>query len=210
MSYIGLLLSGAALFLNSLVMMGKAEGKSVGVFNLFVGALQIIFPFYLLIVSDQSHWTAYQYAATFLFGLTYLYVGVTSCKGMHGSGLGWFSLWVAIIALVYTVVSAVHFHDMLNALTWLMWAFLWVLFFLSNACNIKIEEYVAKVAFVQSWVTLTIPSMLYLVGVWGAPIVQQVWLYVSALSLACFMFELIAMKAGGRRKVQADRSGNLI
>ncbi|MEH7458113.1 AmiS/UreI family transporter, partial [Bacillus sp. JJ1127] len=40
MGYVGLLLSGAALFLNSLVILGKAEEKSAGVFNLFVGVLQ--------------------------------------------------------------------------------------------------------------------------------------------------------------------------
>ncbi|MGR5920569.1 AmiS/UreI family transporter [Bacillus paranthracis] len=126
MGYVGLLLSGAALFLNSLVILGKAEMKSAGVFNLFVGALQIIIPFYLIMISDQSNWTVYSYAATFLFGLTYLYVGVTFIKGMDSSGLGWFCIWVAIIALFYMVVSFVQFHDVVNALTWFMWALLLV------------------------------------------------------------------------------------
>ncbi|WP_134683774.1 AmiS/UreI family transporter [Brevibacillus migulae] len=191
MSYVGLLLSGAALFLNSLVMAGKADGKSAGVFNLFVGVLQIVIPFYLITVSDQSHWTIYQYAATFLFGLTYLYVGVTSCKGLEGNGLGWFSLWVSVIALVYTLVSVVHFHDMVGAMTWLMWAFLWFLFFLANTRKLAIHAYVAKVAFVQSWVTLTIPSLLYFTGVWGTALVQQLWIYVSALSIVYFLVELL-------------------
>lgn len=132
MGYVGLLLSGAALFLNSLVILGKAEMKSAGVFNLFVGALQIIIPFYLIMISDQSNWTVYSYAATFLFGLTYLYVGVTFIKGMDSSGLGWFCIWVAIIALFYMVVSFVQFHDVVNALTWFMWALLWYLFFVLN------------------------------------------------------------------------------
>lgn len=132
MGYVGLLLSGAALFLNSLVILGKAEMKSAGVFNLFVGALQIIIPFYLIMISDQSNWTVYSYAATFLFGLTYLYVGVTFIKGMDSSGLGWFCIWVAIIALFYMVVSFVQFNDVVNALTWFMWALLWYLFFVLN------------------------------------------------------------------------------
>ncbi|CKF33713.1 UreI [Streptococcus pneumoniae] len=188
MGYVGLLLSGAALFLNSLVILGKAEMKSAGVFNLFVGALQIIIPFYLIMISDQSHWTVYSYAATFLFGLTYLYVGVTFIKGMDSSGLGWFCIWVAIIALFYMVVSFVQFHDVVNALTWFMWALLWYLFFVLNTQKKNINQYLGRIAFVQSWVTLTLPSLFYFMGVWGEGFVYELWVYVSVISILYFCY----------------------
>ncbi len=120
MAYVGILLSGATLFLNSFMLSGKADTKSVAIFNLFVGILQVIIPFYLIIISDQSNWTIYGYAATFLFGLTFLYVSFTFYKGMDGSGLGWFSLWVSIIAIMYAIISVYHFHDYVNSLTWFM------------------------------------------------------------------------------------------
>ncbi|MBG9532624.1 MULTISPECIES: AmiS/UreI family transporter [Bacillus cereus group] len=188
MGYVGLLLSGAALFLNSLVILGKAEMKSAGVFNLFVGALQIIIPFYLIMISDQSNWTVYSYAATFLFGLTYLYVGVTFIKGMDSSGLGWFCIWVAIIALFYMVVSFVQFHDVVNALTWFMWALLWYLFFVLNTQKKNINQYLGRIAFVQSWVTLTLPSLFYFIGVWGEGFVYELWVYVSVISILYFCY----------------------
>ncbi|EOO32773.1 acetamide transporter [Bacillus cereus VD133] len=188
MGYVGLLLSGAALFLNSLVILGKAEMKSEGVFNLFVGALQIIIPFYLIMISDQSNWTVYSYAATFLFGLTYLYVGVTFIKGMDSSGLGWFCIWVAIIALFYMVVSFVQFHDVVNALTWFMWALLWYLFFVLNTQKKNINQYLGRIAFVQSWVTLTLPSLFYFMGVWGEGFVYELWVYVSVISILYFCY----------------------
>ncbi|HFK1762633.1 acetamide transporter [Bacillus wiedmannii] len=188
MGYVGLLLSGAALFLNSLVILGKAEMKSAGVFNLFVGALQIIIPFYLIMISDQSNWTVYSYAATFLFGLTYLYVGVTFIKGMDSSGLGWFCMWVAIIALFYMVVSFVQFHDVVNALTWFMWALLWYLFFVLNTQKKNINQYLGRIAFVQSWVTLTLPSLFYFMGVWGEGFVYELWVYVSVISIVYFCY----------------------
>ena len=187
MGYVGLLLSGA-LFLNSLVILGKAEMKSAGVFNLFVGALQIIIPFYLIMISDQSNWTVYSYAATFLFGLTYLYVGVTFIKGMDSSGLGWFCIWVAIIALFYMVVSFVQFHDVVNALTWFMWALLWYLFFVLNTQKKNINQYLGRIAFVQSWVTLTLPSLFYFMGVWGEGFVYELWVYVSVISILYFCY----------------------
>ncbi|KOS23982.1 acetamide transporter [Bacillus anthracis] len=188
MGYVGLLRSGAALFLNSLVILGKAEMKSAGVFNLFVGALQIIIPFYLIMISDQSNWTVYSYAATFLFGLTYLYVGVTFIKGMDSSGLGWFCIWVAIIALFYMVVSFVQFHDVVNALTWFMWALLWYLFFVLNTQKKNINQYLGRIAFVQSWVTLTLPSLFYFMGVWGEGFVYELWVYVSVISILYFFY----------------------
>ena len=188
MGYVGLLLSGALLFLNSLVILGKAEMKSAGVFNLFVGALQIIIPFYLIMISDQSNWTVYSYAATFLFGLTYLYVGVTFIKGMDSSGLGWFCIWVAIIALFYMVVSFVQFHDVVNALTWFMWALLWYLFFVLNTQKKNINQYLGRIAFVQSWVTLTLPSLFYFMGVWGEGFVYELWVYVSVISILYFCY----------------------
>ncbi|MGD8192155.1 AmiS/UreI family transporter [Brevibacillus ginsengisoli] len=194
MGYVGLLLSGATLFLNSLMLQGKAEGKSVAVFNLFVGALQVIFPFYMIVTSDMSNWVLYQDAAVFLFGLTYLYVGVTFGKGLNGTGLGWFSLWVSIIAIVYTVVSIVHFHNIVDALTWLMWAYLWFLFYLLNVPEMDIARYVGKVAMVQSWVTLTIPALFYLTGVGGTPMVNQMWIAVCSFSLLYFVVSAIQLK----------------
>ena len=188
MGYVGLLLSGATFILNSLVILGKAEMKSAGVFNLFVGALQIIIPFYLIMISDQSNWTVYSYAATFLFGLTYLYVGVTFIKGMDSSGLGWFCIWVAIIALFYMVVSFVQFHDVVNALTWFMWALLWYLFFVLNTQKKNINQYLGRIAFVQSWVTLTLPSLFYFMGVWGEGFVYELWVYVSVISILYFCY----------------------
>jgi putative amide transporter protein len=190
MGFVGLFLSGAVLFLNSLMLLGKAEAKSVGIFNLFVGTLQIIFPLYLLVVSDQNNWELYNDASIFLFGLTYLYVGVTSLKGLEGNGLGWFCLWVAIVAVVYSVTSIIHFHDIVSSLTWGMWALLWFLFFLSNSLKKKIDRFIGVVAFVQSWVTLTIPAILYFLGVWNTPIIKQIWIYVLILSIFYFAISL--------------------
>jgi hypothetical protein len=208
MSFVGLFLSGAVLFLNSLMSLGKAEAKSVGIFNIFIGAIQIIIPFYLLTLSGQNNWEHYNIAAIFLFGLTYLYVGITILKGLEGDGLGWFCLWVAIIAVVYTFTSFIHFHDIVNTFTWGLWSFLWFLFFLSNALKKKIDHYIGIVAFVLSWVTLTIPSLLYFLGVWNTPRVSQIWTFVLILSIFIFVGSLFKLKftlkkENGGKEIQA-------
>ena len=167
MANVGLLLSGAVLFLNGLMLRGKAEAKSVAAFNFFVGLLQIIIPLYLVMISDQSNWAIYQLAPTFLFGLTFLYTSITFYKGMDVTGLGWFSAWVAMVAVFYTFVSMFHFGDYVLGLTWLLWAFLWYLFYALNVLKQPIADYVGKAALLQSFVTLTIPTLLTLVDLWG-------------------------------------------
>ncbi|MBT2681629.1 AmiS/UreI family transporter [Bacillus sp. ISL-35] len=195
----GLLLSGAALFLNSLMLLGKANAKSVAVFNLFIGAMQVIVPFYLIIASDQSNWTIYSLASIFLFGFTYLYVGMTLLKDLDGSGLGWYSLWVAVIALIYAFVAYIHFEDIVNTLTWLMWAYLWFLFFLSMGMNKKIDAYIGKVAMVQSWLTLTFPALLSMTGLWKSAQVAQAWIYFSIAAFVYFAYITIKLKKATAR-----------
>jgi hypothetical protein len=206
MGDVGLLLSGAVLFLNSMMLMGKADGKSVAILNLLVGALQVIVPFYLIVVSDQQHWTIYTNASIFLFGLTYLYLGITILWNLEDNGLGWFSIWVSIIALVYTVIAYIHFKDPVNALTWLLWAFLWFLFYLANTRKMNIQPFIGKVAFVQSWVTLTIPALASLTGAAVEPVYPTVWLYVLLASIVAFVVFFIQAK--GKRYRRTDTVHN--
>jgi hypothetical protein len=193
MGNIALFLSGAVLFLNSLLLLGKAEARSVGFFNVFIGIIQMFIPFYLIISSDQTNWDFYQSAPVFLFGLTYLYFGITVLKNLEGNGLGWFCLWVSVIAVFYSITSFVQFHDVVNGLTWGMWVLLWFLFFLSNTLNKKIDRYIGYVAFVQSWVTLTIPALLFFLGVWGAPVVVQIWSVVLIVATISFIIAPIIL-----------------
>lgn len=189
MGAIGLLFSGGALFLNSLMLLGKAEEKSVAFFNILVGLLQVITPIYLIITSDGSNWSMFNNGAVFLFGFTYLYLGVTILKSFDSSGLGWYSLWVSMMAIVYALVFYVQENDVVNALTWMLWAFLWFLFFLSSALKKPYENYIGRVAFVQSWVTLTLPSLFMLLDLWQNAKLQEIWTYVCIGSMVYFVVE---------------------
>lgn len=80
MSTVGLMYVGAVLFVNSLMLLGKVDGKSAGVFNLFIGAIQVITPFYLIFTAGGEPWAIFNASGVFLFGLTYLYVGISNLK----------------------------------------------------------------------------------------------------------------------------------
>ena len=54
MAAVGLLFVGAVLFVNALLLLGKVDGKSAAPFNLFVGGLQTVVPFYLIATADTE------------------------------------------------------------------------------------------------------------------------------------------------------------
>lgn len=51
MGNVGLLFVGAVLFINGMLLLGKVDAKAAAVFNLFVGALQVLTPTYLIFVA---------------------------------------------------------------------------------------------------------------------------------------------------------------
>ncbi len=167
MSNVGLLYVGAVLFVNALMLLGKVDGKSAGIFNLFVGALQVFTPIYLIVTAHGDPWLVFSASGIFLFGFTYLYVGIANLTNISASGVGWYSLWVAILAIGYSIVNFVHFGDYKFGIIWLMWAFLWGLFYLLLAQNKDIGTFTGWVTMIEAWVTCTLPAFLSLTGLWN-------------------------------------------
>jgi putative amide transporter protein len=205
MGTVGLMYVGAVLFVNGLMLLGKIDDKSAGIFNIFIGAIQIITPFYLIFTSHGDSWAIFNASGVFLFGLTYLYVGISNLKNLSPTGLGWYSLWVAILALGYSYMSFTQFHDVKFGIIWLMWSFLWAIFFLLLACGKDLAVYTGWVAINQSWITATIPAFLTLIGKWNT-IGQGTALIVTIL--ACLSFIVLYKSASKQRTISRSLQGS--
>jgi len=168
MSNVGLLYVGAVLFVNSLMLLNRVDAKSASIFNLFVGALQVITPLYLIFTAKGDTVIILNAAGIFLFGFTYLYVGLTNLLDLKTTGLGYYCLWVSILAVGFSLLNFMQFGDMKFGIIWGMWSYLWLLFFLLLGLEMDIAHYVGKVTLVQSWITATIPAFLSLVGLWSS------------------------------------------
>lgn len=166
MADIGLLYVGAVLFINSLMLLGRIDGKSAAIFNMFVGLLQVFTPIYLVVSADGDSAVILSASGIFLFGFTYLYVGLTNWFNLETKGLGWYCLWVAVMALGFSYVNFVQMSDVKFGIIWLFWSFLWYLFYLVLGRGLQIDRYVGKVTFVNAWITTTIPAFLSLSGQW--------------------------------------------
>lgn len=164
MGAVGLLYVGAILFLNGTMLLGWIDGKSAAPLNIFVGILQVVTPTYLIINANGDMTTILGASGLYLFGFTYLYVACNLLWDLDGSGLGMFSLYVAIAAVFFSLV-AFSAGDPVFGVIWLYWAWLWWLFYLLLARKSdKLGRYTGAVAAIQGFVTGFVPSFLILTG----------------------------------------------
>ena len=194
MSNVGLLYVGAVLFINGLMLIGKVPTKSASLMNLFVGAMQTIFPTIIIAQANEDPAVVFGASGLYLFAFTYLYVGIDGLYNLPGDGLGWFSLFVTVCALVFGTVLAVYFKDPLTAVMWYLWAVLWFMFFLLLALHMD------SLTIATGWFTLivahisaTIPAFLLLTGTFNSTVSNA--LIMAAAGLLALIFAL----AMGRR-----------
>jgi putative amide transporter protein len=167
MADVGLMFVGAVLFVNGLLLLGKIDAKGAATFNLFVGALQTAIPFYLIATAKTTD-DILLASGIFLFGFTYLYVGIANLAGQAPVGLGWYSAWVAIMATAFGITNIVRFHDPTIGLLWLQWAVLWALFWLVLGLGVtRLTPLTGWLTLILSFTTCTIPGYLLLLGEWG-------------------------------------------
>lgn len=167
MASVGLLYVGAVLILNGLMLLGLVDARAAAPLNLFVGALQVITPTYLIFTAGGDPDTVLAASGLYLFGFTYLYVGINLLGNLDGTGLGWFSAFVAACALVYAGLNFGRFDDDAFGVIWLYWAVLWALFWV--VLGLKREEwtrFTGLVAVVAGVFTAAVPAFMLLTEVW--------------------------------------------
>jgi putative amide transporter protein len=168
MGSVGLLYVGAVLVVNGLMLLGLVDARAAAPLNFFVGGLQVITPTYLIFTSGGDPDTILAASGLYLFGFTYLYVGFNLLGGLDGTGLGWFSAFVAACALVYAGLNFWRVGDPAFGVIWLYWAVLWALFFL--VLGLKREEltrFTGAIAVIAGVITCAVPAFMLLVGVWS-------------------------------------------
>lgn len=170
MGSVGLLYVGAVLFINGLMLIGRIPGKSAAIFNFFVGGMQVIFPTLIILRAGDDLGVIFGAAGLYLFGFTYLYVGILQITGISGEGLGWFSVFVAACAVV---IGGILFTrgDPVFGVIWLIWAALWLMFFLVLAL------YKEHLGVMTGWFTIfvaiitgAIPAFFLLTGTFRSTI----------------------------------------
>ncbi|MDM8085854.1 AmiS/UreI family transporter [Cellulomonas cellasea] len=127
MGNVGLLLVGAVLFVNGVSSLGLVSARSAAPLNLFVGTAQVVLPTLVLVQHGSDPAVVAATWPSYLFGFTYLWFGLLSLRGIEPQGFGFFSAFVAAVALFQAVATVGT--DPVFAVIWATWAAMWSLFF---------------------------------------------------------------------------------
>lgn len=163
---LSLLFVGAVLMLNGLWMMNRVADQDIVVVNLSTAFITGAVALLSMIGADTAA-TVKAAALTFLFSLTYLWVGMNRMNGSDGRGLGWFSFFVAISVLpeaVVTLRDATGMLDLWLGLCWACWAVLWFLNFLVLVPRWPLAGITAGATVAGGIFTAWMPALVMLYG----------------------------------------------
>jgi hypothetical protein len=157
------------LAVNGLMLLGRVDPRAAAPLNLFVGLLQVVTPTYLIFTAGGDQATILGASGLYLFGFTYLYVGINLLGNLDGTGLGWFSAFVAACAVVFAGLNFWYYEpaDAAFGVIWLYWAVLWGLFWV--VLGLKREDltrYTGAIALIAGLLTAAVPAFMLLTGVW--------------------------------------------
>ena len=205
MGAVGLFYVGAVLFVNGMMLLGRVDPRAAGFLNLFVGVLQVVVPTVLLIQAGGDPDRVLAASGLYLFGFTYLYVGLNLLTGADSTGVGWFSLFVAISAVGFSAVTFGKLGDPAFGVIWLYWAFLWLLFFLLLGLKRDgLGTYTGYVTVVQAWVTAAVPGFLLFTGYWPGGVTTAVVLAVIGVVTAVGLWPLARRRSQLPPAVEAN------
>ncbi|MBN3456027.1 AmiS/UreI family transporter [Mycobacterium sp. DSM 3803] len=206
MGNVGLLLVGVALFVNGLVSVGVVSPRGAAPLNLFVGAAQVVLPTLVLVQSAGEPTTVNATWPSYLFGFTYLWFGFIQIFDIDPRGFGWYSSFVAAIALLYAVRSIGT--DPVFAVIWATWAIMWTLFFVllglgvTKAGRVDLGHFTGWFLVLLGVPTCTLSALLLLNGIWPT----SAYAGLSALALLAFAAVLSAVLAQRSAREGADES----
>jgi hypothetical protein len=170
-THICLLLSGAALLINGLASLGTFPRRDAAVFSLVIGSIQLILGVCYLgatagtATAGDGTQLLLGASGMFLFGLTYVYVGVDFLMGLGSKGLGWFCGLVGACGLL--LAAAWSGEDPFLAVLWLCWSYLWILFFLQMALGTgRLTRLIGWSLVLTSQATATVPAFIGITGHW--------------------------------------------
>lgn len=163
---LSLLFVGAVLVLNGLWMAGRIDDREIVLINGATAAITAAVAAVSL-VEARSIADVRAVAMTLLFSVTYLWVAYNRISGSDGRGLGWFSLFVALSVLPEAVRSlsvATTPIEIWLGLSWLAWAALWFLYFLTLAMQRPFRRQTSVATLASGVLTAWLPALVLMYG----------------------------------------------
>lgn len=162
-----LLYVGVVLFQNGVWLHGRMTAREVALPNIFSGTVLAVVSLLLIMGSGVTLDAVRSSALILLFGVTFLWVAFNQLAENDGRGLGWYCLTVAIVLVPTAIESygaASSTWGLWFALCCVLWAILYVMFFLLLVRGAPIAGPTGWMALLNSVVTGFLPGYLLLNG----------------------------------------------
>ena len=163
-----LLFVGIVLINNGICGLCHIDGKSAAVMNLFTGGLSLFINLLNLVQGNY-----YAAGTGLLFCFTYLFVAINGIFHLDSRPFAWFSVFVAVNAIVFGFVEGVTGNVFLGitpdwrwAVIWWLWAILWGSAFVTDIMKKDLGQSVPVLQIFEGIVTAWIPGVLMLLGQW--------------------------------------------
>jgi hypothetical protein len=135
------------------------QNREVAILNIFTGFIGVVIAVTFIIDGGTARIPAVGLVsirnggAILLFAFTYLWVAYNQYANAGGRGLGWYSAFVAVTAIVFGVYTVQNTPDSNTADLWLAgnwfaWAILWAMFFALLALDLPIARITGWVAII--------------------------------------------------------------
>jgi hypothetical protein len=141
------------------------QNREIAILNIFTGFIGVVIAATYIIVgygpstslipavAAAGNGSIRNGAAILLFAFTYLWVAYNQYANAGGRGLGWYSAFVAVTAIVFGIYTIQNTPgnntaDLWLAGNWFMWAILWGLFFGLLALNLPLARLTGYVAII--------------------------------------------------------------
>ncbi len=161
---ISLLFVGIVLVLNGVNRLCGIDAKSTAFMNVVTGLIIVLGNFIML--AKASDIIEYQNIASgFLFGFTYLFVASNYLFKLDLRPFGWFSLFVAVYAVIMSVSSCLA-GDIRFCFLWGAWAVLWLEGFLELVMNMKLAKIFPYLSITEGIFAAFIPAIFMLMNRW--------------------------------------------
>jgi len=159
-----LVMNGVNTFINNGKNPNKVDAKSMAFMNAVTGFVIVIGN--VIALESAADTQSYQNVASgFLFGFTYLFIAANHIYKLDWRPFGWFSLFVAIYAVVMVVLTAAV--DVKIALLWGAWAVLWLEGFLEIVLGMKkLSKVFPYLCIAEGIFAAFIPAVLMLTDKW--------------------------------------------
>lgn len=157
---------GAVLFVNAFMLLGKAEGRGVGMINALAGTIGIVIGLYISHAQLMAAFSDFVAALVVIFAIVYWLVAAMVLWGLDAKAVGYYCVFGALVCLGW----AWGFFAMAGDAWFGAFTFMWAILFGLFAGNLAFAKEWAKITayytLVVVFVTLYFPVLLITVGLW--------------------------------------------